>query len=75
MFVLKKQTGLLRGAAVADGAGHDDAHDTAGADMGAARDLHPGLVPEGRRPGEGADERGRGVLRTGGAQLLGQNRR
>ncbi|XP_058792086.1 uncharacterized protein LOC131664760 isoform X6 [Phymastichus coffea] len=66
-------TGLLRGAAVADGAGHDDAHDPAGADMGAAGDLHPGLVPEGRRPGASAHERGRGLLRAGRAQLRRQD--
>jgi hypothetical protein len=67
--------GLLRGAAVADGARHDDADDTAGADLGAAGHLHPGLLPEGRRPGEGKDERGRGLFRPGGPELRGQDGR
>lgn len=34
--------GLLRGAAKSDGAGHDDADDTAGADLGPTCHLHSG---------------------------------
>ena len=35
-------TGLLRGAALANGAGRHDADDPAGPDLGAAGHLHPG---------------------------------
>lgn len=65
--------GLLRGAAVADGARHHDADDPAGAHLGAARHLHPGLLSEGRRPGQGEDERGGGLLRARRQELRRQN--
>lgn len=65
--------GLLRGAALAHGAGHDDAHDPAGAHLGATRHLHPGLLPEGRRPGSRPHERGRGLLRARRQKLRRQN--
>lgn len=66
-------SGLLRGAAVAHGAGHDDAHDTAGAHMGATGNLHPGLVSEGRGSDTRPHERGRGLLRSGRPKLRGQD--
>lgn len=65
--------GLLRGAAVAHGAGHDHADDPTSAYLGPAGDLHPGLVSEGRRLGQGQDERGRGLFHFGRQELRRQN--
>lgn len=54
--------GLLRGAAQPNGAGHNDADDPAGADLGATRHLHSGFMPERRRPSQSPNERGGGLL-------------
>ena len=63
-------SGLLRGAAVAHRAGHDDADDSAGTDVGPEGHLHPGILSERRRPGKGPHERGRGLFRSGRQELL-----
>lgn len=65
--------GLLRGAAVPYGAGHDDAYDPPGAHMGPKGYLYPRFVFERRGLGQGQDERSRGLFRVGGQKLRGQN--
>lgn len=46
--VVRLYAGLFCGVIVTDGAGHDDANDSAGADLGSTGHLHPRFVPEGR---------------------------
>lgn len=54
--VYRCMVGLLRCAAVAHGARHNDEDDPASADLGAEGHLHPRLLSQRRGPGSGSDE-------------------
>lgn len=65
--------GLLCGAAQSNGAGRNDEDDSTSAHLGATGYLYPGILLEGRRPGQGENERGGGVLYLGRQELCRQN--